>query len=308
MPRTYEIYADESWTHGSVPRNRYWCFLGGIFGTESQLSKLEAALKEVKASCGYKLEVKWANISEKDTPVYHHLLDTFFQHISENDIKYRQLFLDRKYVRILRPGEARQSDLDIQYKIYYQFLKHHFGLEHLPLAQGTFDRVFIRLDTHSSVDHTNSLKEFTEKLPLYLGRTDLHFDVSFVDSKKHLSLQMCDVLMGAAGSYGNKMHLRRENGRRGMTNKQKCRLAICKYIYEKLKAVDKADRGSGAFNWFESTGIGTTPTNKLSHKIRIWKFIPSTFRIDKGWENDHLDSQGRYVAPDFGDTVIGPPD
>ncbi len=296
MPKTYEIYADEAWTHGAVPRNRYWCFLGGIFGPESQISKLETDLKEIKKAAGHKLEIKWANVSTFSTPFYTALLDKFFEHISASDIKYRQLFLDRKYIRIQPPGEARLTDLDVQYKVYYQFLKHHFGLEYLPLAKTTFDRVFIRLDAHSSVDHTTSLRTFTEKLPVLLNRTDLQFDVSFVDSKKHLSLQVCDVIMGAAGSYGNKMHLRREEGRKRMTEKQKCRVKICKYIYEKLKAIDKADRGSGAFNWFESTGIGSNPANKLTNKIRIWKFIPGTYRIDKGWENDHLDSQGRYVV------------
>jgi hypothetical protein len=33
--------------------------------------------------------------------------------------------------------------------------------------------------------------------------------------------------------------------------------------------------------------------------MRIWKFVPRRYRKDAGWENDHLDKQGRYQGPDL---------
>ena len=112
-------------------------------------------------------------------------------------------------------------------------------------------------------------------------------------------MQLCDVLMGAAGSHGNKMHFRREAGHRGMTVKQQTRHELSKHIYSKLKSLNQKTRGSSAFNWFESTGHDGAAENRLHHKIRIWKFKPAKYRLDKGWENDHLDKQGRYQKPDL---------
>jgi len=121
-------------------------------------------------------------------------------------------------------------------------------------------------------------------------------NVTFVNSKHVPRIQICDLLMGAAGSHGNKMHLLRVASRRGMSEKQKLRHEFAKFVYTSLKSVTCAERGSGGFNWFESTGKVGDWTNMLKHSIRIWKFLPQRYRIDEGWQNDHLDRQGRFVA------------
>ena len=90
------------------------------------------------------------------------------------------------------------------------------------------------------------------------------------------------------------MHLRREANRRGMTKKQKWRCEMAAYIYNYFRRLDASDRGSEAFNWFESTGLNGDYRNRLKHKLRIWKFIPKKFQRDEGWQNKNLDSQGRY--------------
>jgi hypothetical protein len=36
-------------------------------------------------------------------------------------------------------------------------LRHSFGFQHLPLAEGGFDKILIRLDTHSSQRHKRQL-------------------------------------------------------------------------------------------------------------------------------------------------------
>jgi hypothetical protein len=303
MSRNYEICADEAWTHGGTPLNRYWCFFGGIFGLESDLSKLEAALERIVQKHHHKIEVKWGNISKQSEPVYIELIDEFFSHLATKDIKCRQLFLDRMHVYVPARNETKKSALDTQYRVYYQFLKHHFGLKYLPRAQDSFDTVFIRLDEHSSQQHKAELKAFAEKLPQFLARTDLHFHVSFVESKMHMRMQICDLIMGAAGSHGNKMHLKRRAQARGMTDRQKLKLRIEKYIYEKLKAIVMSQRHSHAFNWFETTGTDGNLESRYIHKIRIWKFIPKNHRIDRGWQNDHLDAHGDYIGPD----IVDPP-
>jgi hypothetical protein len=299
MTTVYEIYADEAWTHGGEPLNRYWCFFGGLFGLESDLDKLNCDLRKIKSKHGVRAEIKWTKVAKNNVPCCEEMIDCLFRYIGSTSIKYRQMFLDRSLVRIPPFGETPLSDLDVQFKLFYQFLKHSFGLKYMTLASGVTTKLLIRLDNHSSLKHKEGLAVFVEALPSYWGREALAIGVSFINSAVHERLQICDLLMGAAGFYGNKYHARRQPGKRGMTEKQKMKLNLAKYVYNHLRQLDAAERGTAAFNWFESTGLQGAPDNHHNHKARIWKFKPVNYNIDKGWENDSLDKFGQYVRPNI---------
>lgn len=293
----YEIYVDQAWTHGATPPNRYFCFFGGIFGETAALDRLDTELRAILAAHGAKGEVKWGHLSTKSDALYGEFVECVCKHIDAGLVRYRQMFCDRAFVREAPPGEGPMSDLDVQFKLCYQFVKHAFGVMHLPAAPaGERHEVLVRLDTHSSQRHKDDLIAYAEKLPAVLGRGDLTVRVTFVNSAKMPRIQVCDLLMGAAGSHGNKMHQRRAPGVRGMSGKQKLRHELAQFVYGKLRDISCAERGSKAFNWFESTGKDGDWTNVLHHKIRIWKFLPQRFRVDAGWQNDHLDKQGVFVA------------
>lgn len=305
LPDIYEIYADEAWTHGGQPLNRYWCLFGGIFGSEPALERLNTELKQIKASHGIKGEVKWTNVTAKNIVCCQDMIDCLFRHLRSSDIKYRQQFLDRALVRIPVPGEVPVTDLTVQFKLFYQFLKHAFGLRFMPTSQSGNITLLIRLDNHSSIKHKDDLSDFVEHLPTFWGRNDLNIKVSFINSAKHERLQICDLLMGAAGFHGNKIYKRRKPAQggmpaqRGMTEKQKLKASLAKHVYNHLRKLDSECRGSQAFNWFETTGLKGNQNNRYEYKIRIWKFKPSQYQRDKGWENDHLDNQGMYVGPEL---------
>ncbi|HRI50280.1 MAG TPA: hypothetical protein PLW65_08860 [Pseudomonadota bacterium] len=291
----YELYADEAWTHINPPLNRYWCFFGGVFGETAPLDRLNKELKAIKKSHGMTCEIKWTNLKATNSSCCKEMIDCLFNNIRISNIKYRQMFLDRSLIRIPNPGESPCSDLDIQFKLYYQFIKHAFGLRYLPTIPGRNANILLRLDEHSSLKHMADLTNFVQHLPTYWGRSDLTMQVSFVKSSRNEQLQICDLMMGAAGSHGNKMSLRRANGRRGMTDKQMLRHDLAVYIYEHMRKLDSEERGSRAFNWFESTGLQGDPANHHFHKARIWKFKPSQYKLDMGWENSQLDKYGQYV-------------
>jgi hypothetical protein len=299
--RIYEICADEAWTHQNPPLKRYHCFIGGLLGLKEDIDRLESVLYDAITFHKYPLEVKWANVSPEWLQFYKELVDVFFVQLTNFDLRYRQVFLDRTYIHLPSSGNAIQTDLDREFLIYYFFLKEAFGLKYLPVATETFDRIVMRLDTHSSKDHRKKLKELVEKLPVYLHRTDLTIDLGHVCSKTLRRIQICDVLLGAAGSYGNRAHDMRKAGQKRMTPYQKCRCELAKYISAKLRNLNNLTRGRNAFNWHESTGMDGNPRNKYIHKMRIWKFIPKHCQIDKGWQNDHLDKQGGYIGPDIVD-------
>ncbi len=268
------------------------------------LTRLDSELRKITQARKLRGEVGWTNLSAINEPIYRELVDCLCTHIEMGDVRYRQLFCDRAYVRANLAEEATVSDLDVQFKLCYQFLKHAFGIAQTPVHATTRSSLLIRLDTHSSQKHRTGLTTFAKDLPRVLGRTDLDVDVTFVNSAKHPRIQICDVLMGAAGSYGNKMHLRRDAGQRGMKPKQRLRLDLAKYIFERLKKISCAERGTLAFNWFESTGNDGDLANNFKHKVRIWKFVPRRYFLDRGWQNDQLDKYGRLVAHDIGSEVI----
>ena len=298
MTSIYEICADEAWTHTNKPLNRYWCFFGGLMGSERSADRLETELRKcIESHHPFRREVKWSRLDSFNSQLYTELVDIFFENLIENDLRYRQFFLDRSYVWKRDTFEDR-SELDVQYRMYYQFLKHHFGLKYLPfLSNSDHYLIHVRLDEHSSQQHKKKLTEFVHDLPRILERSDMEIRVRFVDSKKLRRLQVCDILMGAAGSYGNRLHKRRDEGQRGMKPRQKVRYQLAKHIYDRFREIDARERGSKAFSWFESTGRDGAMENRFRHKLRIWKFIPENHERDLGWKNKNLDSQGRYCGP-----------
>lgn len=301
MSLIHEIFADEAWTHGSSPLRRYWCFYGGIFGLEPDLFRLDKKLRSVQTSRKTSGEIKWSSLTPATLDVYKKFADCLFDAIENGPIKYRQMFCDRSLVRVAPYGESPVSDLDVQFKLCYQFIKHSFGIEYLD--PNTDHEVRVRLDGHSSQKHKKKLAAFSREIPQILNHGRLRLNVTYHQSDKVPRIQVCDLIIGAAGSKGNKMHLIREPGQRGMTPKQKARDDLSQHIYDRLRAIDATDRGSSVFHWFESTGKGGDRANLLKHKVRIWKFKPKMYRVDEGWQNKNLDKHGQYQGPEINPTV-----
>lgn len=295
----YQLFADEAWTHNSPPLCRYHYFFGGIFGTESAMDRLDYELKLIVKKHNVKSEIKWNKVSPNHKDCYKELVDCLVDNILSDKIKYRQMFKDRSYHY---DNPENYSELDMQFRLYYQFLKNSFGFQFLPVNGQS--EILLRLDGHSSQKHKDELDKFVLDLPRLWGRNDITFRVTYIESDKFIRLQVCDLLMGAAGYKGNKIHHRRENNKRGMTKKQKLKIELADYIYNKLRKINEIDRGSKAFNWFESTGLNANTENRFHHKMRIWKFIPNSYRKNKGWENDNLTKEGYFVKDIFETEVL----
>ncbi len=303
MGDVYEIHADEAWTHDGEHSGRYWCFFGGVFGKASDIESLQTRLRLVRERHGLRLaKVNWKYLNAANAEAFQAFADEFFAEFQIRDLKYRQLFLDRAYVHLNHEGDPSPDDrLEGQFKIYYQFLKHAFCLTLLPRASPDDPTIIrVKLDEHSSQHHKQQLIDFASSLPSVWRRPDLRVEIGFIRAKRSQVMQLCDLLCGAAGSHGNRLSARRAPGQRGMTGKQKVRHSFATHLYGALREFDAKQRGTKAFNWFESTGSDGDPNNRYHHKLRIWKFEPRRFVLDRGWFNDHLDSQGRYVEPDFG--------
>src|SRR5689334_3929567 len=135
MPTTYEICGDEAWVHCNPPLNRYWCFFGGLFGEISAMDALETDLRKCARAHSFLSEFKWTAIASSSLVAFKALVDVVFEHLRTKEIRYRQVFLDRALVHVPSFDDPELSDLDIQFRICYQFLKHSFGLKYLPKAR-----------------------------------------------------------------------------------------------------------------------------------------------------------------------------
>src|SRR6185503_13284297 len=101
------------------------------------------------------------------------------------------------------------------------------------------------------------------EIPQILDRPRLKLNVTYHQSDKVPRIQVCDLIIGAAGSRGNNMELLRDAGQRGMKPKQKARDDLSRHIYDRLRAIDASDRGSAVFHWWESTGKDGDRSNLL---------------------------------------------
>ena len=86
MSETFEIFADEAWTHNNPSSlGRYWCFLGGVLGTSKDMDRLHKILAKVKDNHGLKSEIKWKNINAENVDVYKELASCFFTFLNDKD-------------------------------------------------------------------------------------------------------------------------------------------------------------------------------------------------------------------------------
>lgn len=276
----YELYADEAWTHQNIPYHRYHTFFGGAFAYEKQIARLENSLRAIRPP--NRREIKWQSADSTTLPYYVALIDTFKDHVLHHGLRYRQMFNDRFF-----DYQGNESDVDSQFKLYYQFLKHHIPWQEIADKNPeSLIQVNVRLDNYSSQRHKSKLKDLGEKIPSSFNISNIKINISFVDSKKFIVLQVCDLIMGAAGYQGNRMHYERHNQRRGMTNKQKARVTLSKHIYTSLREIDAKFRHTKVFNWFSSTGFQLD--SRLELAVSIWKFRPNNHIENKKWNTGNF--------------------
>ncbi|WP_335954435.1 DUF3800 domain-containing protein [Acinetobacter guillouiae] len=281
--RKFLIYADEAWTQThKISENRYHCFFGGFFATPQEFKKFEQELILLQKKFNQSKEIKWGNLSKYNVDFYNEIIKLVEIFLCDNHFsKYRQFFMDRHH----QYSGAQASMLDSQFKMYYQFLKHSFGLQYIPYKN---IQIIFFLDTHSSHYHKEKLKEFALDLPRILSRNDITIKIEFIDSKKSKILQVCDLLMGTAGYYGNAIYERKVNGKKQITKHQKLKRDFGKTTYNMLRNIDAKFRNTKAFNWFENTGTEGSKNNYFNHKLRIWKFIPNNSIPNSIWLNKNL--------------------
>ncbi|MEB3246012.1 MAG: hypothetical protein VKJ06_08530 [Vampirovibrionales bacterium] len=162
-----------------------------------------------------------------------------------------------------------QSD-NTFYLLYYQLIKHGFGLQYADLEKAISLRLnFDKLPQNkektqqfkSYICNLCNIKEFRNKNILLTAQ-----DISEVDSQKHDVLQCLDIIMGV-------MQFRLNNGHKKTSKRSKAKYEVYKAVYSEIKALFPDYK----FNPGVSTAYGAT-LGSLSHRwsnpYAHWLFKP----------------------------------
>jgi|SRR6185312_698961 len=266
MPREYIIYSDESEGDGRFYSN----FYGGVLIESSDLLTVHNALTEKKAALHMRDEIKWSKVTEQYLTKYIELTDEFFDLVAGGMIKVRVMFRQNaNHPEGLKPEHKHNA----YHLLYYQFLKHAFGLKYsgdrlhprrvrlyFDMLQGTteqkmrFKEFLLRL----------RYQEEYQRAGILLSRDG----IAEVVSHDHVILQCLDVVMGAMQFRLNNKHEEKPPGARIRGKKTRAKEKLYKHILKRIQQIYPH------FNIGISTGLSGDPTNHWVDPYRHWSFLP----------------------------------
>lgn len=274
----YYIWTDESDSTGKYYANFYGGILIRSEHYEEVLQRLSAIVKEVGLETE---EIKWQKVNEYTEERYKRIIDVLFELLGEGKAKMRIFFRHRQFEPVGLNNEQRRKEYP---KLYYQFIKNDFGLV-FSNPKGKSIRVRLLIDDMplkgpdrdeflKAIYHLNELISF-QKANIHINDGD----VAEVNSKKHLPLQVMDVVLGSMCFRLNDKHKERGiDGKRAKRNIVKER--IYKYIRTKI------------WQLYPGFNIGiTTPITKQSdlweRPYLHWNFVPRNYTKNEGMTKRH---------------------
>ncbi len=264
MQKRYYIFCDESIKKGKLFSN----FYGGVLIDSKDHKLISDVLEDKRKNILKTSELKWQKITKQNHKEYIDAVDTFFDFIQAGKIKVRIMFTDNN---IIKP-DLKEEHLENEYLLlYYQFLKHAFGLKFLNQNDENHLEIFL--------DKIPNTKENCKKFKKYLlglqGLPDFidanikisEQQISEVDSKNHVLMQYLDVVLGSISAKLNKTFLekRTETGKRG--NRSIAKEKVYKHVNKRIRLIYPN------FNVGITTGKQSNFENIYFMPYRHWVFI-----------------------------------
>ncbi len=272
MTLEYIIYADESIDKGKFYSN----FYGGALVSSKELAFVIQALQTEKETQNLYSEIKWSKVTAQYLDKYKTMMDTFFTMVELNKVKIRIMFTQNRYVP---QGLTRQQQATKYHLLYYQFIKHAFGLAYIPSTnQGV--RLRIYLDKMPDTKEANTqfkayLSGLQQSPPFRRAKIAIPLDqIAEIDSHNHVVLQCLDVVLGAMQFRLNNLHLEKLEGTRRRGKRTLAKEQLYKHILGRIRKIYPN------FNVGITTGQQGNKANRWHHPYRHWLFIPANAQID----------------------------
>lgn len=265
------IWLDESDKKGAFFSN----FYGGILINSKYYDQIISDLTSLCDEIGIKEEIKWQKVNAYTFDKYKQIVDFIFELLQKGYAKIRIFFRNNQFQAPTLTMEQKESEFTI---LYYEFIKHGFGLRYCDWPEDERDvRLYID-DIPARGAQIVKFKRFILGLNYdsNFRFNKIHIkenDIIEVDSSNHLPLQLLDLILGAMCFRLNNKHKvkQADTGKRGKRTILKEKLY--KYIYSKICELRPY------FNIGESTGIEFY-RDKWDHAYRHWSFKPSNYTRD----------------------------
>ena len=252
------IWTDESDSYGKYYAN----FYGGTVGLTDE-------------------EIKWQKVNAYTEERYKRIIDVLFEILGEGKAKMRIFFRHRRHEPLGLSNEQRRKEYQM---LYYQFIKHAFGLEYCnPSGEPIRLRLFLddmplkKLDRQEFLDAIYKLNATVgfEKANIHIAEGD----VAEVNSKKHLPLQVMDLVLGSICFRLNDKHLIKD-----IDGKRARRTIIKESLYKYIRA--KICKLHPGFNVGTNTGI-TKLSDRWEQAYRHWSFVPNNSIVNEDIPKKH---------------------
>lgn len=267
------IYTDESEKDGRFFAN----FYGGALVRSADVDRVRDELKEAATGLGLTAEIKWQKVSSGYLEKYKALMTVFFRMVAADLVKVRIMFTQKAYVPKGLTPEQRENEF---FLLYYQFLKHAFGLPH---CNETGDPVRLRIyldqlpDTKEKVARFKGFVAALEQSREFRGARILvpQDQIAEVRSHDHIILQCLDVVLGAMQFRLNEGHRAKPEGATRRGNRTIAKEKLYRHINQLIREIHPG------FNIGISTGTNGEIANRWHHSYRHWLFIPKEWEIDR---------------------------
>jgi hypothetical protein len=151
--RGFYIFCDES-----IKRGKYFSdFYGGLIIEKQQFESVKNAIQSKVNELGLEdSELKWSNVNTFRLNDYKEIMDTFFAFVNSDVIKVRIMFTDNRFIAL---NLEQQHNNNRYHLLYYQFIKHAFGLRHF-ISDYPVDLEFFFDDIPDNAVANSKFKDF----------------------------------------------------------------------------------------------------------------------------------------------------
>lgn len=268
--KAYTIICDESDRKGRY----YGNFYGGVIVGSKAYHKVIDALESKKSALGLLHELKWQRVSESLVERYCDFIHTVFDQVRAGHIRFRIMFRQKANV----PPPPVAGDFEAEYfKLYYQFIKHGFGIGYMP-ASPAICRLALLFDqfpdTRESAARFKGYLAALEKSPSFRSKNISlkRQDITEIRSHEHILSQAVDIILGSMSFRLNDKHLEKPKGSYRRGKRTIAKEKIYKFIRSEICTMRP--------NFNVGISSKASLSERWSAPYLHWNFIPNDAKFD----------------------------
>lgn len=257
------------WLDESDKRGQYFSnFYGGILIESEYYKGFHDRLSNLLNEIGVYEEIKWTKVNAFTFERYKRVVDFLFEEMKSGFVKIRIFFRNNQYKAVGLTQSHKDNEFTI---LYYEFIKHAFGLKYSTWGDQKYVRLYID-DIPARGSQIAEFKRYILALNTEPGFRNNNVsirdnDIIEVDSKMHLPLQVLDLILGAmCFMLNDKQKVKDVN-----TGKRGTRTILKESLYKHIRS--KICEIKPNFNIGISTGINSL-RDRWNHPYRHWDFHP----------------------------------